>query len=402
MPLLREPVVFRFAGVRQPVVLTGCADLIPDIEKVFAAWPHEAAGAAAPASGGRGRNLTLDRDQGIYTLNAPGLEAPIRHRDPVHTVCDLVVHLIHAFVTTNPAALCLHSAAVRLGGNLVVFPNVYRGGKSLLSAHLAFQGVECFADDVIPVRGPGNHGFALGIAPRLRLPLPDTVAPGFADFVAAHAGPASTRYQYLDLGPRRLVPYGTLAPIGAFVVLDRREGQEAALRPMAPAETLRRVIQRNFARRQPARKILQRLERLVMNRPCYRLAYDDPATAAGLLRARFAKWPDRGAGRWRTARPAPPATGAETPGPWSLGTAVIERRVAGELFLINGETDSIYHLNALADALWRLAAEAVGEVEMIRLMQAVFPGIAPKRVAGDVKKLLGSLAAKGLLRRRGG
>ena len=190
-------------------------------------------------------------------------------------------------------------------------------------------------------------------------------------------------------------------------MLDRQEGGEAALRPLAPAETLRRVVQRNFARRQPARKILQRLERLVMNRPCYRLTYEDPATAAGLLRARFAKWSDHGAVQRTGARrhavrsaPSSPDPGAET-GPWLRGPTVIERRVDGELFLINGETDSIYHLNALADALWRLAGEAVGEVEMIGLTQAAFPDVAPKRIAKDVKKLLGSLGAKGLLQRRG-
>ena len=80
---------------------------------------------------------------------------------------------------------------------------------------------------------------------------------------------------------------------------------------------------------------------------------------------------------------------------------MIERRVAGELFLINGETDSIYHLNALADALWRLTGEAVGEAEMIRLTRAAFPDVAAKRIASDVKNLLGSLGVKGLLHRRG-
>jgi hypothetical protein len=80
---------------------------------------------------------------------------------------------------------------------------------------------------------------------------------------------------------------------------------------------------------------------------------------------------------------------------------VIERRVAGELFLINGDTDSIYHLNTLADALWRLAGEAVEEAEMVRLIQTAFPDLAPKKIAKDVKKLLGSLSAKGLLVHRG-
>ena len=87
--------------------------------------------------GGRGHKLVLRRQSGLYLLSAPWLEKPIRHRDPVHTVCDLVVHLIHGFIASNPSVLCLHSAAALMGGRLVVFPNVYRGGKSLLSAHLA-------------------------------------------------------------------------------------------------------------------------------------------------------------------------------------------------------------------------------------------------------------------------
>lgn len=43
-----------------------------------------------------------------------------------------------------------------------------------------------------------SNGIAigLGIAPRLRLPLPDTVSPAFKAHVARHTGPRDNRYAY--------------------------------------------------------------------------------------------------------------------------------------------------------------------------------------------------------------
>ena len=392
-----------------PVVLSDCAALAPHIKKIFAAWPHREDAPGGDDLASRAHKIVLQRRSGIYVLAAPWLDDPIRHRDPVHMICDLVVHLIHGFIATNPSILCLHSAAALMGGRLVVFPNVYRGGKSLLSGHLAAAGVQIFSDDVVPVRGRGYRGMALGIAPRLRLPLPETVSAEFSRFVTADRGPAGTRYKYLDLGPDRLAPFGSQAPIGAFVLLDRRDGAEAALTPLDRGEALRRVIARNFARRVPARRILQRLERLVMTSPCYRLSYDDSETAVGLLRARFddqAGWRER---RRKVKTPDVKTIGEEysrpvvspaEPGPWRRPGHVIERCVAGELFLINEETDSIYHLNPMAGALWRLTGEPVTEADMIELVAAAFPGEDRARIAKDVAALLKSLMKRGLLARR--
>ncbi|MDH3240269.1 MAG: PqqD family protein [Alphaproteobacteria bacterium] len=403
-----DDILIRFERVRQPVVLADCAPVLPIIDRVLAAWPHVVESGGPERLAPQAHRITLARTASLYLLDSPWLDRLIRHRDPLNAVCDLVVHLVHGFVATNPTALCLHSAAARIGGRLVVFPNVYRGGKSLLSAHLAALGAEIFADDVIPVRGRANHGFALGLAPRLRLPFPDVVEPEFETFVARHAGPVSARYRYLDLGPGRQAPFGATAPIGAFVLLDRREDHAAALEPLARGETLRRVIARNFARRQPARRILDRLQRVVEGTPCYRLAYGDPATAARLLMARFSEWdaarPEarrRAKTRARdVGRGGGPSDAWGRGGAWRLGSAVMERRVDDELFLINGETDSIYHLNALADALWGLAGTGAGEADMVNLLAAAFPSVAKNRIAGDVRALIESLTRRGLLVRR--
>ncbi|MCC5967691.1 MAG: hypothetical protein JJU24_16315 [Natronohydrobacter sp.] len=55
--------------------------------------------------------------------------------------------------------------------------------------------VEVFCDDVPPMPSNGI-AIGLGIAPRLRLPLPDTVSPAFKAHVARHTGPRDNRYAY--------------------------------------------------------------------------------------------------------------------------------------------------------------------------------------------------------------
>ena len=143
---------------------------------------------------------------------------------------------------------------------------------------------------------------------------------------------------------------------------------------------------------------------------CYRLTYDDSETAVNILRARFIDGAEELGDRQKPKRPKPAeAEAAPVPlsktspgplGPWRRRPAVIERRVAGDLFLVNQATDSIYHLNGLADALWRLTAEPVSETEMIKLVAAAFPDAAREQIGRDIGTLVDSLVSKGLLERR--
>ena len=102
-------------------------------------------------------------------------------------------------------------------------------GKSTLTAALAQAGFGVFSDDVLPVfyaNAGRAHGAALGIAPRLRLPLPQTAGPEFEHWVATVSGPSNRQYRYLAIAdqPR----HGKTLPIGAFVILDRQEEPVAA------------------------------------------------------------------------------------------------------------------------------------------------------------------------------
>ena len=70
---------------------------------------------------------------------------------------------------------------------------------------------------------------ALGIAPRLRLPLPAAASSAFHAFVEVHRGLSDHESLYLALPPALLAPYGTTAPIGAVVLLDRKMSGEPGL-----------------------------------------------------------------------------------------------------------------------------------------------------------------------------
>ena len=208
-------------------------------------------------------------------------------KHPVTAVCDFIVDLIHAYLSDKPDLLCLHCAGVEFEQGIVLFPNTYRAGKSLLSVKLASLGYRVFSDDVVPYSISAGRGIGLGILPRLRLPLPDVGDPAFARFVDAHAGPGSNRYLYCDLPEGNLAPLGERAPVAAIAVLERSDSAPPEIRPADRGQILRDVILRNFSRRNSALDILAALHRLVEQTPCCTLTYDTPQQAAELLAAEF-------------------------------------------------------------------------------------------------------------------
>src|SRR5206468_7113792 len=126
-------------------------------------------------------------------------------------------------------------------------PNTEEAGKSTLAVKLASYGFRIFADDVLPICETARKAMSLGIAPRLRLPLPSTADSMFREFVKAYRGPHDNEFAYLVLPPNLLAPYGTTAPIGGFVLLDRRISASTQLAPVPRGRGLEQLIVQNFA-----------------------------------------------------------------------------------------------------------------------------------------------------------
>jgi hypothetical protein len=403
---LADRILISFDGLPRPVLLLESGDVYNCFSSVFHDWPFR-----LTEAGGDSPILTVRRTPACYLIEAAWLDAPLRRKDHIDALCGFIAELIRAFAENGPDLLCLHGAAAEFAGRLVIFPNRYRAGKSVLSACLAAAGVRLFADDVLPIGGPEDRGLAPGIAPgiapRLRLPWPDDLSPAAKAFLETHQGPRGRNYLYLDLERARLAPHGAAAPIGGFVLLEREADAEPELLPVAESEMLRQVIWQNFARETPAPDILERLHRLVAGARCFRLRYGRAEQAVALLREAFAEWPAPGSDEPRSMESplAPNGIGGRTP-TWTGETpdgcylrkpGITETTVDGERFLADAEGAAIHHLNPVASAVWHLLAEPMTRDQLVELLHSAFPEVARDQIARDVGVLIRDLPAKQLL-----
>lgn len=390
--------LLRICGLSRPVQFVNCDELYRCLPLVLINWKTvEVPDSAQPPI------LTLRQCAGTYSVEAPWLAKPLQSKERVAALCGFVAELVRAVINDNLGMLCLHGAAAEFGGRLVVFPNRYRAGKSLLSVCLMAAGVRLFCDDVLPVGGENDRGIALGIAPRLRLPLPDDLAAETREFISGRRALASDRYLYLRSRHGELARRGSSAPIGAFVLLDRKPGVRATLDAATSIAVLRQVILQNFAREPAAPEILERLYRIVENAQCYRLCYGRADDAAALLRDTFAAWPCNATeGKRATAKHFVPQPMSENEGNEDSGQirrtpGITERGAEGERFLADRNGAAIHHLNPLGSAIWEMLAEPIADDEVIELVADAFPDVGAARIDDDVRAFLGDLRTKGLV-----
>ncbi len=394
---MHDSLTLEFDGLSRQIVLTGCREIYASFATVFRGWRIDQAAASEQPP-----ILSLSSTRKGYRLEGAWLAKPIVRRDRVDALCGFIAEFVRAYVNDDQRLLCLHGAAAEFDGRLVVFPNRYRAGKSVLSACLAAAGVRLFADDVLPIGGPDDFGMAPGIVPRLRLPLPENLAPSTRDYIEARQGPRGRKYLYLDLAEAELASYGTGAPIGGFVLLDRVANAVPKFEPVDPGEMLRDVIWQNFAREAPAPEILERLERIVLRARCLRLRYGRADEAAALLKDSFTNWPALSSGseapETPSTAPLPPGAPSDVPaGSYLRNPTVTERRVGAEHFLANPQGMAIHHLNPVGAAVWQLMAEPSTLGQLVDPLHAAFPEVPRAQIEQDVSKLLDVLVAKRLV-----
>jgi hypothetical protein len=274
---------FKFAGLLHPVTFINSDSLYPYILAILRDWGIE----KIDPVDDKPPVITIQKTEAGFERRSRWLTKPAIFQDPVDAVCDLVVDLIHAYVADNSGLLCLHCAAVEFSQGLVVFPNTYRAGKSTLSLKLVSSGARLFTDDVLPITKQSDLGVALGILPRLRMPLPKNVKQTFADFITDRAGPQNTRYLYVKLGPNEQATLGTTATIKGITILQREKNAEPRLLEVKKSMVVKDMILRNFARQNPGLEIVDRLYSIVNNAECYRLRYNHLDEAVNLLEDAF-------------------------------------------------------------------------------------------------------------------
>ena len=387
----------RLPGIGTALRVTGAPDLPDVLQAILPGWTPAVVEAekSVPA-------IRLEATEGGFRQHAPALSRSLTHDTPVSAACSVVADLIERFLDRHPEFVGLHCASVAVNGRLLLFPASHRAGKSTLAAALAAVGQRVFGDDVLALDEAGE-GMALGIAPRLRLPLPGVIAPALRDFATRHVAAEDARYRYLGLPSDRLADHGERLPLGGVILLERDDRLAAPeLLPLAAGEGLTQLLRQHFAHDLPSDTLMARFLPLMRAVPCRLLRYNEPFAAARHLvdaldsdSSGEREAPARPRDRF-PARTEPAAVQPDTR--LRAATAVREYPLDDDRFLIHEPSGAIHRLNGTGQLVWGLLqAEVISGRELADLLGAHFATVPYKRIESDVFALLADLLDEGLV-----
>ena len=93
------------------------------------------------------------------------------------------------------------------------------------------------------------------------------------------------------------------------------------------------------------------------------------------------------------------APGGAMDGRYAHGPGVVQREVDDVVFLVKSGDESVFHLNALGAAVWRLLAEPTSIDEVMEILSSAFPDVEVELIEADVTKLIRRLDRRGLVAR---
>ena len=402
----------QFEGLANPVRIDAPDVVLPLMSPVFGGWPHpETKPAGTPFA-----SLSPVGDGKAWRLAAPRAEKPEAYHKPVNAICDLIVEMSWERLRSRPDLLCLHAAAVAFQGRLVIFPNQRRAGKSLLTATLARHGHAVFTDDFVPLAVDAEtgviSGVANGIAPRLRLPLPDNLSPDHNDWIMRHITTQNRQYGYLT--QIDLPQSGSEMPVGAMVLLDRDMDLEGPpqLTPVAADEALDAIVRQNFGRQVHAGAILAITKAIATAGPVLRLTYRDMEPAAALLDQTplLSDLPavQIATSDQRPTRPAPldklrdrTTDVARLEHQFSRIAGYTEAETPEAIYLASETGLAIHKLNPVSAMIWRLLETPLTGDVIVSVLGDVFPDVAQDVLRADVSAALALFLRDGLLAQTG-
>jgi hypothetical protein len=386
-------------GLSAPAQLLGPPELEQCLSAVVAGWPSrqdDVPGAAPFAT------LALT-DRG-YRLSSPFAPGPRLHADAVNAVCDLVVEIIWQLLRDDASLLCLHAAAVETKSGLIAFPATRRAGKSLLVTTLAHRGAKLFGDDFLPLRSvPGTAlaGMAGGIAPRLRLPLPQALSPHLLEFLNASPHWQNRQYRYLPAIDG--APHGATAPLAALVLLNRTESGRATLAPVGRGTMLRALLKQNFARSATGDHILNAVYALAESTPAWQVTFCDVEEAADLILERIGSADARAPvvfqppAQAAVAAPVHADAGADPLRRFVQLPGAQVRNLDGDQFAASADLRSILHMDEGASRIWTLLQRPTSLREAVEVLTTAFPDVPAGRIAAETGEVLQALAVAGLV-----
>jgi hypothetical protein len=252
---------------------------------------------------------------------------------------------------------------------------------------------------VLPVSVDGvAHG--LGIAPRLRLPLPAGTQERFSGHVSRHTALSDGHYAFI--APPTLATHGASQPLNLLLVLSRETGAAASLKRLGAAECLHHVLRQSI-HAAVSEAAIERASLLAERLTCFKLTYWDLEDAITLIRGKLghARLPEDDhdmaklpAGSSAVPLNLPPAGLQHA---WRRQANVNLRRMAGGLVLWHGEHGTAFHLNPVAAAIWTLLADVTTGDGVVTALAAAFPEQSADRIRTDVAQLFAAMAEEDLI-----
>jgi hypothetical protein len=387
----------RYPGLDGTVRLEDADEVLAALDAMMTGWHPQVMTRCGITKAPESLISTIRRAGSRVDLHSPWLDEPLRGLRVASAACGVVADISQAFCNQHPDCIGLHCGAVQINGQLVVLTGPARAGKSTLISRLTAEpDMMVFCDDILPVLNDGL-AFGLGLAPRLRLPLPESASAAFRAHVATYLGPADNRYAYL-CGPN-IAPHGTRAPVRAFIVLARGEDDPARLHHMGAAEAVQHLVRQNISAPSEGVGQFERVTQMAESLVCLKLVYSDLEDAVALLRQAFG-----GAGLDTFSvdiAPALPAMLEPVMHPparleqcFHRSQHVAIRAVDADLFLWHATEHSYFHLNMVARAVWTLLEDPVSGQEIADILCEGFPDTPRPVIEADVAALLGGFAAE--------
>jgi hypothetical protein len=221
-----------------------------------------------------------------FEIAAPVLPGTRHRAASAFEAADVVASALAALAIGRPEVILPHAAALESPAGLVLLFADTTGGKSTLALTLAAAGWRLFGDDRLGLqRAPtGSVGVALGLAPKLRLPLPAS-ARALSEFARKRVRQSWPSLAYLQLAPEEQAGPAAEAPVAACLLLDR-SGGAPALEPAHPARLVRALAESAAAPwLAPAEVMAAAAAHAGL--PASHLSYDEAADAVPLLTERF-------------------------------------------------------------------------------------------------------------------
>lgn len=397
----------QFEGLSGPVIAQDAPEVIEGLHQVLSGWSVT----QRPIHGNDLKRAVshVQRQGRTFRISSPWLDEPLTGLPAASAVCGVVADLAQSFYHEQPEALALHCGAFLINGRLVAMTGQAHAGKSTFMARLSAEpDLRILCDDVLPLLA-SDRAMGLGIAPRLRLPLPDNSSRAFHDHVARHCRVRDDLYGYVCA--TSVAPFGTQAPLAVLVVLQREAGAEARLHHLPPTEAVRHLLAQNMAPIAPEAldATMQRLLRLTDGLTCVKLVYSDLEPAVALVRAAFGarSLPDQAVSIAPPLADQPPQTDApaqpvDADIVFHRADGIGMRRVREDVFLWQAASGEIFHLNTVAGAIWQVLEEPSTAREIADLLAEAFALSDTDMVTQDVCHLLGGLAARGMVTARMG